>query len=203
MGIWSEPLFVEPSGLKLNKSLLPAETVDRLECHGMFDEGEGGSDSDVAEEVGEMDVYFAQIYDTSKIWGYLDYELVQHWTILAKELCRFNSIENVKFHLYCLDQEFPYILEYNAKTKKLLAHTGHRCHAAFFDFDFDFDAAKDPEEEAMCIFNPEKYRKVIETVPSHMEMFDCQPIGCKIPPDSILSRDPYTALALLSGRRPC
>jgi len=102
MGCWSEPIFVNPSGLRCNKSNIPPELLEKYFCH---------CEIDTDEKNDSVDYTHSKISSTSKIYGYFCEVEIKFWKTYLHEIStQNNNLLNIEFHLFCLDHDFPYII---------------------------------------------------------------------------------------------
>lgn len=102
MGIWSNYIFVNPSGLKCDMSNMNKSLIDLYNRHCK-------KDADLTNH--SVDYIFSLLSDCAKICGYFDDEEIMFWkTYLSEIQKQNNNIRNIEFHLYCEDYNFPYII---------------------------------------------------------------------------------------------
>lgn len=102
MGIWSEYIFVNPSGLKCDMSNMGKSLLDVYNRH---------CETDVDLTNHSVDYTFSLLSSCAKICGYFDDAELNFWKVYLSEIQKQNNgIENIEFHLYCTDYDFPYII---------------------------------------------------------------------------------------------
>lgn len=153
MAIWSQPIFVRPYGLTIDQSKFPPPVVERLSLHLLFQNP----------SIQNLDVFFMQLSDCARIWGYLDETLVGHWFEFSKELVRQNQLTKpLQFHFWCSDGMMPYILEYSEE--KMFLYKGNDISAAFMVF-----RPQNYPEECLFEFDEEAYTKLVDERPHLLE----------------------------------
>ena len=102
MGCWSEPIFVNPPNLTCNKSNINSKLLEKYFNH---------CEHDTDENNDSVDYTHSKISNCSKIYGYFYDEEIEFWKTYLQEISFQNkNLLNIEFHLFCSDENVPYII---------------------------------------------------------------------------------------------
>ena len=102
MGCWSKSIFVNPSGLTCNKANIDSDLLEKYFNH---------CEANVDVNNDSVDYIHSKISSYSKIYGYFCDKEIKFWKTYLQEISVQNGhLSNIEFHLFCSDNNFPYII---------------------------------------------------------------------------------------------
>jgi hypothetical protein len=158
MGCWSIPLFVNPSGLICDKSNIDSKLLEKYFSH---------CELDTDEKNNSVDYTHMKITDCSKIYGYFCPLEIKFWKTYLEQIRKQNNdIVNIEFHLFCLDENMPYIIGlFDGEFKIVIAEQGNpRWTSVENPNQILSDDEEYPEETSQIFdnFDKEKYIEYIK-----------------------------------------
>lgn len=122
MGTCSTPLFItvtpgNPKDYVIVLSELSQEDITNWDYAGFL------SDKDKSSYT--LTDFMNTESDCHKVLYYFTTERTNMWINLCKYISKkYKVIENIRFHFYCQDEQFPYYIEYISQYDKLILYSG-------------------------------------------------------------------------------